>query len=191
MRVTSSRVLSPVRTRYVTETQSGACPASVATVCSRRSTSLSSRGAMNSKEIVGRPRTSISAMRMVWALYQPRRWSERPPRGDCEKLSQSGLAPGLSPQQPGVADAAGDALRVEVFQECQHDSPAGTHAVAQLCNSDGSVGGDELLDDRQRRLITGAGERDIPANAHDLSTLDERAHELLGGAAPAHRSRQG
>src|SRR5436190_1221136 len=54
MRVTSSSVFSPVRTRYVTETQSGAWPASAATVRSRTSTSLSSRGAMNSNEMLER-----------------------------------------------------------------------------------------------------------------------------------------
>src|SRR2546421_11446213 len=62
MRVTSSSVFSPVRTRYVTETQSGAWPASAATVRSRTSTSLSSRGAMNSNEMLGRLRASRSAI---------------------------------------------------------------------------------------------------------------------------------
>src|SRR5207302_10161214 len=63
IRVTSSRVFSPVRTRYVTDTQSGACPASAATVRSITSTSVSSRGAMNSNEMLGLLRASMSAIR--------------------------------------------------------------------------------------------------------------------------------
>src|ERR1700694_2456396 len=64
VRYARSRVFSPVRTRYVTDTQSGAWPASAAIVLSRTSTSLSSRGAMNSKEMVGRLRPSSSAIRI-------------------------------------------------------------------------------------------------------------------------------
>src|SRR2546421_8749315 len=144
MRVTSSNVFSPVRTRYVTETQSGACPASVATVRSRASTSLSSRGAMNSNETVGLLRASMSAIR---------------------------IGSGTLPQYSGVSDAARHALRVEVLEQRQHGTAAGAHSVAKLRDRDRAVRGDQLPDQVDRGRVGITREGDIVAHPHDVPAL--------------------
>src|SRR5437899_10731173 len=135
--VTSSSVCRPVRSRYVTDTQSGAWPAKAETVRSRTSTSASSRGAMNSNEIVGRPRASSLAMR-IWV--------------------------GTLPEDPRISDAAGDSLRVEMFEQRQHRTPARAHAVAQLRDGDRTGGRDDLPYQRDRRCICVLGERQVVAH---------------------------
>src|SRR6266550_525087 len=160
MRVTRSSVFSPVRTRYVTETQSGACPASVATVRSRTSTSLSSRGAMNSNEIVGLLLVSMSAMRI-----------------DRESL----------PQEAGVSDAARHALRVQVFQQREDRTPARAHPVAQLRHGHRAVAAHDLLHHRDRGIERAPRERDVVAYAHYVPPLRKRAHELLARTGLLHR----
>src|SRR2546430_10584834 len=160
MRVTSSSVFSPVRTRYVTDTQSGAWPANVATVRSSTSTSLSSRGAMNSNEIVGLLRPSMSAMRMA-----------------RESL----------PQEAGVSDAASHAQRVQVFEQREHRPPARAHAIAQLRDGHRTVDAHDLLHHRDRGIESALDERNVVAHANDVPALGKRSHELLARTALLHR----
>src|SRR5690349_12007222 len=163
MRVTSSRVFSPVRTRYVTETQSGACPARAAIVRSSTSTSLSSRGAMNSNEIVGRPRWRRSAIRI-------------------------GL--GSLPQNARVSDATRHVLRVEVFEQSKHGLPACGHPIAQLRNGDRGLVRDDLFDQVDRCIEALLAESNILTDPHDVAALRQGAHDLRGGAGLLHRLRQ-
>src|SRR5438477_2593577 len=159
MRVTSSSVFSPVRTRYVTDTQSGAWPARAATVRSRIPTSSASRGAMNSKETVGRPRFSRSAIRTAGSL----------------------------PQYPRVTDAARHLGPVEVFEQREHRPPAGAQSIPKLCDAYRPGAGDQLLDGADALLVRIARERNVVAEPHDLATLSERANHFRGCARGPHR----
>src|SRR5205807_7800350 len=98
------------------------------------STSLSSRGAMNSNETLGLLRASMSAIRMV---------------------------SGSLPQQAGVTDAARHALGVEIFKQRQHRATARAQPVAQLGHGDRTADGHELFHHGDRRFVSLPRERDV------------------------------
>src|SRR2546422_8129735 len=123
------------------------------------STSLSSRGAMNSNEMLGLLRASMSAIRMVsgnsiktqpfrrraGALARPPGrvgFADAPMRGNRQVSSH------VLPQEAGVSDAARHALRIEIVEQSQHRAPARAHAVAQLGHGDLTAGGDDLFHHR-------------------------------------------
>src|SRR4029077_7617814 len=152
----------PVRTRYVTETQSGAWPARVAITRSRTSTSVSSRGGMNSNEMLGRPRASMSEMRIAGSL----------------------------PQDAGVSDATRHALGIQVLEQSERRAPARAHAIAQLRNRHRAGIRDQLPDERNSFLVRVFCECDVVADSHDVAALPKQADHFRTGTRFLHRFRQ-
>src|SRR5260370_10145206 len=114
---------------------------------------------MNSNDTVGRPRVSRSAIRTARSL----------------------------PECSRIADATRELDGVEVFEQRQHGTAAGTEAVAQLSHAHGPCARDQLLHRYDSPLIRVPRERDVVAQTLQVSALRQSTNDLRRDAGGPHR----